>query len=117
MIHITEEDRSSADSVCGGENDQPSHLLVATTGFTTTTTKGPAVYELLNAYAVRAEHEIAIAEANLLLAHRPEREIRPGRVTRLRNWVAARHQDRQLVAARQQLSTARPSLAGDRRNG
>ncbi len=73
------------------------------------------MHELLN-HAVRAEHEIALAEMNLLLAHMPEREIHPGRVTRLRNWVAARHQDRQLVTAREQLNSVRPSVAGDRRN-
>ena len=73
------------------------------------------MHELLN-HAVRAEHEIALAEMNLLLAHMPEREIRPGRVTRLKDWVATRQGDRQLLAARQQLNTARQSLAGDSRN-
>jgi hypothetical protein len=75
------------------------------------------MHDHLATYEVRAENEIALAEMNLLLAHMPEREIRPGRVTRLRNWVATRHQDRQLVTARQQLNTVRPSVAGDRRNG
>lgn len=72
--------------------------------------------EILNAHAARAEHEIALAETNLLLAHMPEREIRASRVARLRNWVAARHEDRQVLPARQHISTVRPSLAGDRRN-
>lgn len=74
------------------------------------------MYDHLHIHAVRAERQIALTEMNLILAHMPEREIRPGRVTRLKNWVAARHQDRQLVTARQQQNTIRPSLAGDRRN-
>lgn len=114
MIQITDGTQSGADSVCDGENDQPIHRLVATTGVTTTA-KGPAMYDQLHAYAVRAEHEIALKEMNMILANMPEREIRPGRVTRVKNWVAAHRQDRKLVVARQQ-SAVRPSLAGDSRN-
>ncbi len=75
------------------------------------------MYDHLYAHAVRAEHEIAIAEANLVLANMPEREIHPGRVTRLRNWIATRNQDRRPVIARQQQDIVRPSIAGDSRNG
>ena len=74
------------------------------------------MYEVLNTHAARAEHEIALAEMNLMLAHMPEREFRTGRVTRVKNWVAAHRQDRELVAVRQQLNTVRPSVAGDGRN-
>ncbi len=74
------------------------------------------MYDHLHVAAVRAEHQIAIAEALQILALMPEREIRPGRVTRLRNWVATRHQDRRLVGARQSEFNLRPSLAGDSRN-
>ena len=115
MIHITEGDQCFVDSVCGGENDQPIHRLVATTGVTTAT-KGPAMYEVLNAHAAPAEHEVALAEMNLILAHMPEREIHPGRVTRVKNWVAAHRQDRELVTVRQSEFNVGPSIAGVGRN-
>ncbi len=74
------------------------------------------MHDHLYAHAVRAEREIALAEMNLMLSHMPEREICPSRVTRVKNWVGAHRQDRELVAVRQQLNTVRPSVAGDGRN-
>ncbi len=74
------------------------------------------MYDHLHTHAVRAEHEIALAEMNLILAHMPEREIHPGRVTRVKNWVAAHRQDRELVAVRQSEFNVAPSIAGVSRN-
>ena len=59
------------------------------------------MYDHLNIHAVRAEHEIAIAEANLILANMPDRELRPGRVSRAKAWVAEHRRDRRFAVARQ----------------
>lgn len=74
------------------------------------------MYDHQHALTVRAEHEIAIAEATRVIAHMPERHIRPGRVIRLRDWIASRHQRRQRVVSGQQTGTVRPSFVGDSNN-
>lgn len=63
------------------------------------------MYDHLHAHAVRANYELSIVEANRLLAHMPDREIRPGRASRAKTWVTERRPDRRFAAVRTQFVT------------